>query len=137
MLRLYKRVQREKVVVPKRTKYSKIVTFNDNIPPLTLPRYELPSVFPQIPYNWKDALSVYKQSNDTPGIYVQDENYLAVYDRFPKSKVHLLVLTRHQVPNSISQMNKSHIPVLQGMKTFSQKIVTEYVSFCVVFSPNR
>lgn len=64
-----------------------------------LPEYKLPNLseWPQFNGHWKNALSVYVKDKDKRDnkldicIFYEDEQFVIIYDRYYKSKYHLLI----------------------------------------------
>lgn len=50
-----------------------------------------------------------------------DAEVLVMKDKFPKAKTHLLVLPRQRI-DSIYDLRKEHVPVVEAMRSFGQQI---------------
>jgi len=75
-------------------------------------------------FGWKDKLLEYVYNPDSEGVYYHDDQVVIIYDKFPKAKVHLLVIPK-QIIKSISVLNSSHIPLLNQMKSHANRIIAE------------
>jgi len=70
--------------------------------------------------NWRNAfLDVIEnpEQHQHQKIYYQDENILVIYDLFPKSQQHLLILPKKLKIDSIRELKKEHLSLLKLMHT--------------------
>jgi len=78
---------------------------------------------------WKGAFFDFMETELSPAheafVFFQNDNYVVIYDAFPKSKVHLLVLPRAiKNINSINELQKErHLEALQDLKEFVNKLM--------------
>ena len=62
------------------------------------------------------------------GKYWGDSSLVIVYDAFPKSRVHLLVLPRCGTPKKVTDLTDVHLPLLEHMHSVSSSIVAFFQS---------
>ena len=102
------------------------------VPPSTsapVPSYNPPQIAPSHNYNpggWSAGLLAYLQPGLSPemksAIFWQDDSFVAIYDKFPKSRIHLLLMPRVNI-SSIGVLNRDHLPLLSRMKSSAQWIM--------------
>ncbi|OQR94866.1 histidine triad family protein [Achlya hypogyna] len=65
---------------------------------------------------WKDALLVYLAAPETHNeVVFFDDSVVVVRDKYPKAKLHLLVVPRTPMPFGVASLTKEHVPLLQHM----------------------
>jgi len=88
-----------------------------------VPPYNIPAVcdWPRFQGFWKNALSVYvERPRDTkwaPCIFYEDDQFVIIYDRYFKAKIHLLILPKTKVQSvyDLDPTNGQHIALIEGM----------------------
>ncbi|EQC32219.1 hypothetical protein SDRG_09971 [Saprolegnia diclina VS20] len=66
---------------------------------------------------WKDALLVYVAAPaEHADVVFYDETVVVVKDKYPKAKLHLLVLPRQPMPFGVEGLTRAHIGLLQHME---------------------
>uniref|UniRef100_A0A6B2LIM6 3'-phosphate/5'-hydroxy nucleic acid ligase n=1 Tax=Arcella intermedia TaxID=1963864 RepID=A0A6B2LIM6_9EUKA len=87
------------------------------------PIYRPPSKFVPFDGFWKDGLGMFKnKGSDFPGVYYQDEHTVTIYDQYPKSIVHLLVLPQKNILN-LDSLGPQDVPILLEMKKTKDLII--------------
>ena len=90
-----------------------------------LPEYKFPNLaqYPKFNGHWKNALSVYIQEKSKRDkkwdvcIFYEDEQFVIIYDRYYKSKYHLLIMPRVKIKSvyDLDPYDSSHIELIEGM----------------------
>uniref|UniRef100_A0A6B2LJ78 HIT domain-containing protein n=1 Tax=Arcella intermedia TaxID=1963864 RepID=A0A6B2LJ78_9EUKA len=62
------------------------------------------------------------KGSDFPGVYYQDEHTVTIYDQYPKSIVHLLVLPQKNILN-LDSLGPQDVPILLEMKKTKDLII--------------
>lgn len=76
------------------------------------------------PYFWKNALNVVATRHeeiDESSIYYVDSKVVVIYDAYPKSKIHLLVIPRYRI-ESLRSVTKKDLDVLRHMNKVGREI---------------
>jgi diadenosine tetraphosphate (Ap4A) HIT family hydrolase len=80
------------------------------------------------PKNFKNILVDKLKNLKKKDIFYEDEKIVCIYDNFPKSKFHLLLLPKLNEKNTLSDLknisvlNKNHLPLLEHMEKISNEI---------------
>ncbi|OUM58811.1 hypothetical protein PIROE2DRAFT_15833 [Piromyces sp. E2] len=76
--------------------------------------------------SWNDALLLYIKYPEKykSVIYRSEDKFLVVHDKFPKSKIHLLIIPKEEI-KSIYYLNKNHILLIKEMVDLSKEIINE------------
>ncbi|ORX48987.1 HIT-like protein [Piromyces finnis] len=76
--------------------------------------------------SWNDALLLYIKHPEQYKEYIfrSEDKFLVVHDKFPKSKIHLLIIPKEEI-KSIYYLNKSHISLVNEMVDLSKEIINE------------
>ena len=89
------------------------------IPPLKAPPYSPPSAPAPTNGPFTNFLYAYIQHPRPPPlqpyVFWEDEDFAVIYDAFPKSRIHLLLVPKRHRIDSIINLNSSHIPVIDEM----------------------
>ena len=80
--------------------------------------------------NWRKALDAYVQEGDarpkycTQRILCEDDLVVCMYDPYPKSKIHLLVLPKLKLclPGDFRKLTKEHVPALRQLQSATIRI---------------
>ncbi|OWR42194.1 aprataxin [Danaus plexippus plexippus] len=62
---------------------------------------------------------------DPKSIYKETENVVVIHDKYPKAKIHYLVLPRDEI-SSIFKLNKSHITLLKEFGSIFHTIMEDH-----------
>mmetsp|Transcript_21676 Transcript_21676/g.34250 ORF Transcript_21676/g.34250 Transcript_21676/m.34250 type:complete len:728 (-) Transcript_21676:21-2204(-) len=75
--------------------------------------------------DWKSALLNYIKNpgENKESIFWKDQEFIAVYDRYPKAKVHILLLPRQRRIDKPSDLTRGDIPLLNAMLSRASWIV--------------
>ena len=96
------------------------------LPPYSTTRSAPP---PSAGGGWHNALRVYLQHprpmSVQSAVYCEDRSYLAIYDAYPKSRCHLLLLAKSHLPHlaSVADCTADTLYLLHDMKQRSEHIV--------------
>lgn len=90
----------------------------------SFPSYSLPKHFPVHAGLWHEGLLYYIRE---PKRYQEitfwsNENVLVVYDKFPKARMHLLVVPFHCRLSRLSELSQLHLPLLREMDAVATNI---------------
>lgn len=80
--------------------------------------------------NWKNALVriVSDIEHNRSSIFAETDSLLIVYDAYPKSNIHLLILPKTIAgPHNVSQLTKEHLPILKDMDQVANQLVEQFV----------
>jgi len=106
-----------------RVSLDRVVPPTPPLPPSSLP----PTLPPGSPGEGLRALeNAVRRCNNgepVPLRYYMDETFLVIYDQYPKSKIHLLVMPRDPRIINLNVLGPSHIPFLRGMVELGQRLM--------------
>lgn len=60
-------------------------------------------------------------------LYYKDDLCTVIYDAYPKSKVHFLIMPNDTNILSLNELTKDHIPLIQHMQDIANRIIQQYV----------
>eukprot|EP01084_Bolivina_argentea_P123297 218502_1 len=94
-------------------------TSNNNC--FQLPAYKQPSVWPEYNGFWKNVLYIYiKNKNErdytyNECIFYEDNDFIVIYDRFFKAKIHLLIMPKIKFQSiyELNPLNNYHIKMIE------------------------
>lgn len=78
-----------------------------------------PRVWPPSNGFWKDALINVEQNEEL--VWFKDEHVVVCYDKFPKARIHLLVVPFLPI-QGLAQLSREHIPLLKMMDGLGKEI---------------
>lgn len=76
---------------------------------------------------WGNALAAYVLHPEKHGeaVYHHDQDTVVIYDKYPKARVHLLVMPT-RIITSYAKLSKADLPTLRSMQERGQAIIDEY-----------
>lgn len=82
---------------------------------------------PQARGGWSSALFQYIESPESCGdsVYYYDKEIVVIHDKFPKARIHFLVMPRQKIPD-FSHLTTKHLPLLRKMFDRAQAVIAEY-----------
>jgi hypothetical protein len=88
---------------------------------------------PQARGGWSSALFQYIESPESCGdsVYYYDKEIVVIHDKFPKARIHFLVMPRQKIPD-FSHLTTKHLPLLRKMFDRAQAVIAEYVPLSTV-----
>ncbi|CAG4950040.1 unnamed protein product [Colias eurytheme] len=72
------------------------------------------------------SLGLLESMNDPKSIYKETKKVVVIKDKYPKAKVHYLVLPRDEI-SSIYKLNKDHVDLLEEFGKIFEEIQTEHI----------
>ena len=101
-----------------------LVDLDTSAIPLVFPKYDHPNRRPKVAADWKNSLRhiVQKPSSYRDEIFFMNEDFVVIYDGFPKARVHLLLMPRREDVDTISHLRREHLPMLHRLFALSREI---------------
>jgi len=59
-------------------------------------------------------------------IFFENDEFVVIYDAYPKSRIHLLIMAKTEFIKGISVLIPEHIPIIRGMIDLSQIIISHF-----------
>jgi aprataxin len=74
--------------------------------------------------SWSEALWKYcSRPQDFPQVVIKwNDSFVAIYDCYPKSQTHYLVMPRTKI-DGIQSLVPDHVPMLNSMKSFASQVI--------------
>ena len=100
-------------------------------PPGVFPTYSPPAKPPQLSGHFLSLLYQYvrvpRSPSITPAIFWEDDECAAIYDAYPKARVHLLLLPKRKQIKQIGDLNRSNLDVLDMLESRGKWIAQNLV----------
>ncbi|CAF4925180.1 aprataxin [Pieris napi] len=74
------------------------------------------------------SLGLVESMKDPKSIYKENERIVVIRDKYPKAKIHYLVLPREDI-SSIYKLSKEHIPLIEEFGQIFKEIQKEHADF--------